>query len=134
MRWTARSQNEYDRRASLARGLDRATVVEVPFRGSYLVRPAVTLVCAPVLKEIAELVRNERHIIPVDLFDAIHAFTHDGASPFFDRDVDAAHTAATRLHTAVEHGISDPPRGVRARVKVRRARRLGTRSTIARTA
>jgi hypothetical protein len=130
MRWTTRSQHDSDRRARLARGLDRATVVEVPFRGSYLVRPAVTLACAPVLREIAALVRNERHGIPVELFQAIHAFTHDGASPYFDRDVDAAHTAATRLYEAVEYGISDPPGG-RTRVTTRRAGRLGVRSTIA---
>lgn len=52
-------------------------------------------------------------VLLVDLFDAIHAFADDGASLYFDRDVDAARAAATRLNEAVEQGICDPPHGVR---------------------
>jgi len=93
------------RRRQLARRLDRVAVPEraVICRGPrYIVRPNVSLACAPSLRAIAAALRNETLVVDSDQLQALEAFVGDAAgSPLFNDDPTAALREAVRLQHSV---------------------------------
>jgi hypothetical protein len=92
-------------RQRLARHVERAALPERPFIGPgprYIVQPSVTAACAPSLREIAGVLRDEAHPIDEESLEAVKRFLTDGASsPYFGRDSTAALLEVVRLQHVV---------------------------------
>ena len=104
------------KRRRLARWIERAVVPKRPVIGRgprYIVRPSVTMACAPSLQAIAAALRNETLVVDSDQLHAVQTFISDGASPFFGDDPSAALREAVRLqHNVVgaEPAVPDKDR------------------------
>jgi hypothetical protein len=88
------------KRNRVARRLERAAVPERPVvcRGpQYIVRPSVTMACAPSLRAIAALLRDDTVSVDRDQLHALQSFVSDGGSAFFGDDPTAALSEAVRL-------------------------------------
>jgi hypothetical protein len=91
------------KRRRLARWLERAAVPERPVVGRgprYLVRPNVTVACAPSLRAIAAALRDETVMVDSNQLRALQDFV-SGDSPFFGDDP----TAALREVVRLQHSI-----------------------------
>ena len=91
------------KRRQLARYVERAAVPERPFiRGPrYLVQPSVTAACAPALRAIAAVLRDETHPIDEASLKAVRRWLTDGGGPFFGRDSTAALREVVRLQHVI---------------------------------
>jgi hypothetical protein len=88
----------------LLRVVERSTVPERPFMAGaprYIVRPTVTLACAPSLRAIASALSDETHHIDEASLDAVRTYLLDGRSPFFGHDPTDAHREAVRLQQLI---------------------------------
>jgi hypothetical protein len=92
------------KRKQLLRIVERSIVPERPFMGRgprYLVRPTVTLACAPSLRAIASALSDETHQIDEASLDAVRTYLLDGRSPFFGYDPTDALREAVRLQQLI---------------------------------
>jgi hypothetical protein len=95
------------RRDTLARMAERAAVPERPFRGRgplYLIRPAVSVACAPSLQAIAGALRDRTLHIDEESLEAAWRFFTDGGTALYGYDV----TEALREAVRVQHKIARP--------------------------
>jgi hypothetical protein len=92
------------RRHKLARMAERAAVPERPFRGRgplYLIRPGVSVACAPSLQAIAAALRDGTRHIDERSLDAAWRFFTDGGTALYGYDV----TEALRQTVALQQKI-----------------------------
>ena len=81
------------RRDKLARMAERAAVPERPIRGRgplYLIRPAVSVACAPSLQAIAAALRDRALHIDDESLEAAWSFFTDGCTALYGYDVTEA--------------------------------------------
>jgi hypothetical protein len=92
------------KRRRLAKSLERAAIRERPFLGRgprYLVHPSIAVACAPSLRAIAVVLRDETHPIDEGCLKAVRTFVTRVDSPLFGRDATAALREAVRLQHVV---------------------------------
>src|SRR2546428_4781514 len=92
------------RRAKVARMAERAAVPERPFRGGgprYLIRPAVSLACAPSLQAIAAALRDGTLHIDEESLEAAWRFFTDGGTALYGYDVTEALRETVRLQQRI---------------------------------
>jgi hypothetical protein len=92
------------RREKLARMAERATVPERPFRGpgpSYLIRPAVSVACAPSLQAMAAALRDGTLRIDEESLEAAWRFFTDGGTALYGYDVTEALRETVRLQQKI---------------------------------
>ena len=92
------------RREKVARMAERAAVPEHPFRGRgplYLIRPAVSVACAPSLQAIAAALRDSTLQIDEESLEAAWRFFTDGGTALYGYDVTEALREAVRLQQKI---------------------------------
>ena len=89
------------RRGKLARMAERAAIPERPIRGSYLIRPAVSVACAPSLQAIAAALRDATQHIDEQSLEAAWRFFTDGATALYGYDVTEALRETVRLQQKI---------------------------------
>ena len=92
------------RRDKVARMAERAAVPERPFRGGvprYLIRPAVSLACAPSLQAIAAALRDGTLHIDEESLEAAWRFFTDGGTALYGYDVTEALRETVRLQQKI---------------------------------
>ena len=92
------------RRDTLARVAERAAVPERPIRGrgpQYLIRPAVSVACAPSLQAIAAALRDGTQHIDEESLEAAWTFFTDGATALYGYDVTEALRETVRLQQRI---------------------------------
>jgi hypothetical protein len=92
------------KRDKLARMAERAAVPERPFRGSgpqYLIRPGVSVACAPSLQAIAAALRDRTLHIDEESLEAAWRFFTDGATSLYGYDVTEALREAVQLQQKI---------------------------------
>jgi hypothetical protein len=92
------------KRDKLARMAERAAVPERPIRGrgpQYLIRPAVSVACAPALQAIAAALRNGTQHIDEKSLEAAWTFFTDGATSLYGYDVTEALRETVRLQQMI---------------------------------
>jgi hypothetical protein len=92
------------RRDKLARMAERAAVPERPLRWcvpQYLIRPAVSVACAPSLQAIAAALRDRTLHIDEESLEAAWRFFTDGATALYGYDVTEALREIVRLQQKI---------------------------------
>jgi hypothetical protein len=92
------------RRDKLARMAERAAVQERPVRGRgplYLIRPAVSVACAPSLQAIAAALRDGTLHIDEESLEAAWRFFTDGSTALYGYDVTEALRETVRLQQRI---------------------------------
>jgi hypothetical protein len=89
------------KRDKLARVAERAAVPERPIRGQYLIRPAVSVACAPSLQAIAAALREGPLHIDEESLEAAWTFFTDGRTALYGYDVTEALRETVRLQQKI---------------------------------
>jgi hypothetical protein len=92
------------RREKVARMAERVAVPERPFRGPgprYLIRPAVSVACAPSLQAIAAALRDRTLHIDEESLEAAWRFFTDGGTALYGYDVTEALRETVRLQQKI---------------------------------
>ena len=89
------------RREELARMAERAAIPERPIRGTYLIRPAVSVACAPSLQAIAAALRDGTLHIDEQSLEAASRFFTDGRTALYGYDVTEALRETVRLQQQI---------------------------------
>lgn len=93
-----------NRRHKLARMAEHAAVPERPIRGRgplYLIRPAVSVACAPSLQAIAAALREGTLHIDEESLEAAWTFFTDGRTALYGYDVTDALRETVRLQQKI---------------------------------
>ena len=91
------------RRDTLARMAERAAIPERPLRCAprYLIRPAVSVACAPSLQAIAAVLRDGTLHIDEEILKAAWRFFTDGGTALYGYDVTDALRETVRLQQKI---------------------------------
>lgn len=92
------------KRDKLARVAERAAIPERPLRGPgprYLIRPAVSVACAPSLQAIASALRDRTLHIDEESLAAAWRFFTDGATALYGYDVTEALRETVQLQQKI---------------------------------
>ena len=91
------------RRDKLARMAERAAIPERPLRCAppYLIRPAVSVACAPSLQAIAAALRDGTLHIDEESLEAAWRFFTDGGTTLYGYDVTEALRESVRLQQKI---------------------------------
>ncbi len=89
------------KRDKLARMAERAAVPERPLRGTYLIRPAVSVACAPSLQAIAAALRDPTLHIDEERLEAAQRFFTDGRTALYGYDVTEALRETVQLQQKI---------------------------------
>jgi hypothetical protein len=92
------------RRHKLARMAESSAIPERPIRGTYLIRPAVSVACAPSLQAIAAALRDDTVHVDEESLKAAWSFFTDGRTALYGYDV----TEALRETVRLQHKIVLP--------------------------
>jgi hypothetical protein len=89
------------RRHKLAWMAETSAVPDRPIRGTYLIRPAVSVACAPSLQAIAAALRDDTLHIDEERLNAAWRFFTDGRTALYGYDATEALRETVRLQQEI---------------------------------
>lgn len=89
------------RRHKLARMAESSAIPERPIRGTYIIRPAVSVACAPSLHAIAAALRDDTLHIDEESLETAWRFFTDGATALYGYDATEALRESVRLQQKI---------------------------------